>query len=457
VPGRRLWIAVIAAAVCLGFAPAALADLFAVTKRGDHMPGLCTKPDCTLREAIRAANINPGPDRIILPSHGTYNLFRDGAPDDDAFRGDLDITTDPLRIFHAGAGRATIDANGIDRVFEIFVGAPTHLVKLKITGGDFPSSGSGDGGGIRTSANLWLDHSLLNDNHARGVNGNGGGLQALGGKLWILQSTIADNVAADSSGALDIGNHGVTIQNSTIAGNRAIFAGASYMYGDGEVTISRSTIAGNRSTSETGGIYFSESAGTLFVSRSTFSGNVAATDGGGLSARNGDVQVVDSTFAGNRAGGNGGGIWALTPLRLNAVTIARNVADADSSGSETGAGLYGETVGSGVRIRNSIVAANRLGNGTRNDCAGDPFTSLGHNLLSTKGPVSVCAGFDEPSDLVSKHPGLDDLHQNGGGTKTIALRSGSPAIGHADPNTAPGRDQRGVKRHDPDIGAFERR
>ena len=52
---------------------------------------------------------------------------------------------------------------------------------------------------------------------------------------------------------------------------------------------------------------------------------------------------------------------------------------------------------------------------------------------------------------------LDDLKDNGGATKTIALRLGSPAIDKANPDTAPARDQRGVLRHDPDIGAFERR
>src|SRR6185312_11047848 len=48
---------------------------------------------------------------------------------------------------------------------------------------------------------------------------------------------------------------------------------------------------------------------------------------------------------------------------------------------------------------------------------------------------------------------LGDLKDNGGATKTIALRRGRPAIDKANPDTAPARDQRGVLRHDPDIGA----
>ena len=52
---------------------------------------------------------------------------------------------------------------------------------------------------------------------------------------------------------------------------------------------------------------------------------------------------------------------------------------------------------------------------------------------------------------------LDDLKDNGGATKTIALRLCSSAIDKANPDAAPACDQRGVLRHDPDIGAFERR
>ena len=54
------------------------------------------------------------------------------------------------------------------------------------------------------------------------------------------------------------------------------------------------------------------------------------------------------------------------------------------------------------------------------------------------------------------------LADNGGPTQTIALRDAvdNPALGGADPATAPATDQRGVARPqpagtNPDIGAFE--
>ena len=95
-----------AAAVALAAiaAPTASADFYPVTKHGDHAPDGCTKSDCTLREAVIAANANPGKDRILLPSKRPYHLSRGGMPDDVAFRGDLDVKNDPLRIYHGSSG-----------------------------------------------------------------------------------------------------------------------------------------------------------------------------------------------------------------------------------------------------------------------------------------------------------------------------------------------------------------
>ncbi len=46
----------------------ASADTFEATTRSDHVPGACTPGDCTLREAVMAANTLPGDDRVKLPS-----------------------------------------------------------------------------------------------------------------------------------------------------------------------------------------------------------------------------------------------------------------------------------------------------------------------------------------------------------------------------------------------------
>ncbi len=91
-----------------------------VTRHGDPVPNGCAKSDCSLREAIRAANAHAGPDKIVLPSTGIYKLAQLSTGEDGAKDGDLDITNDPLRIVHPAPGLATVDADGVDRVFEIF-------------------------------------------------------------------------------------------------------------------------------------------------------------------------------------------------------------------------------------------------------------------------------------------------------------------------------------------------
>ena len=106
-------------------------------------------------------------------------------------------------------------------------------------------------------------------------------------------------------------------------------------------------------------------------------------------------------------------------------------------------------------MENSLIVLNTAAAGP--DCvssSADPFDSQGHNVLSTR---ADCDGFNAPRDIVSGNPKIGPLRRNGGPTKTIALKKGSPAIGHAKRSSAPKRDQRGHRRdRHPDAGAFER-
>ena len=74
--------------------------------------------NCSLREAIRAANLDQavdacaagnGADTIVLQNGVTYTLTRAGA-DDTAILGDLDITDDVTIV----GSNAIIDANGVN-------------------------------------------------------------------------------------------------------------------------------------------------------------------------------------------------------------------------------------------------------------------------------------------------------------------------------------------------------
>lgn len=374
-----------------------------------------------------------------------------------------------MQIVHSGPGRATIDADRIDRVFDVFTGAPATFRKLVIRGGNAVGV-DGYGGGIRSGAQLRILNSHVIANRAVNC---GGGIHVAGAVALIVRhSRVATNWANGDGGGIShscFGGAGpLTLEDTTVAGNVADKdrsgqgrGGGIYLQtSDGvQSSMTRSTWSANEAGSDGGGIY--TDLGRLSIRDSTISGNRTGVTGGGIEADGTDpLTIVNSTVSGNRADSVGGGIYLQGDRAiLNAVTVVRNRANADGLGSEAGGGLYND--GTEFKVQNSLVALNTLSDlfpgepPVKNDCSGtQPFDSLGRNLLSTR---YLCSGFNATGDLRRGNPRIDALRSNGGPTKTVALRAGSPALNRANPASAPGRDQRGVKRRDPDIGAYERR
>ena len=113
---QRIWIPVLATLALVAATPAAQAAVFTPSKVADTSDGACDT-DCSLREAVIAANANPGTDVIVL-GPGNYTLG--GAPGEDhAASGDLDITDD-LVILGAGAVSTSIRGGRNDRIFEVW-------------------------------------------------------------------------------------------------------------------------------------------------------------------------------------------------------------------------------------------------------------------------------------------------------------------------------------------------
>jgi len=413
-------------------APSASAKTFVVNKRGDPPPEKCTKGHCTLREAVIRANKDPNADRIVLPKRKPYRLRRLPDPLRPEQTGDLNVTG-PVTIAHSGRGRAKIDAGCRDRIFDS--DARLALRKLVLRGG----CSEGSGGAILSRANLRVIRSRVVDNEsAAGAGGIRAGLSAT---VTLRRTTIARNSANGRGGGVSFNGERLRIVVSRIAGNHAGCEG---------VCVAIEPLEG-------GGIYSSSPA---TIRRSTISGNVANDQGGGI-ANADELTVVNSTIAGNRTDASGGGIYGApgTLTGLNGVTIARNRADADNSDPDSGGGIYADGGSDVVEARNTLLARNRATDGSAQDCfapAPVGFTSLGGNLV-TSAAGNCDAFFNHPEDLLRPQPRIGKLRRNGGPTATIALRKGSPAINQADAPGAPKRDQRGVRRANPDIGAYERR
>ena len=218
---RRTFLAVFCvvvstvAALWAGFGPASAAT-FTVTKTADTNDGSCSV-DCSLREAIIAANAAGGTNTIDLPA-GTYTLTLAGGDENAAATGDLDITHGNLTISGAGSDTTIIDGGGIDRVFQI-IGSSTNVTIHDVTmrNGNLPTGQHG--GAILNNGVLTLNSVIITGNTVNGTassdvgggiaNGSGPGI----GTLAITNSTISGNTA-DRGGALShTGSGTLTITN----------------------------------------------------------------------------------------------------------------------------------------------------------------------------------------------------------------------------------------------------
>ena len=236
----------------LTLAAPAGASVFTVTKTADTLDGACDPYDCSLREAVVAANQAGGTDVIELPP-GTYVLTRTGEREDNAATGDLDVK-DQLILVGRDASTTILDGNAADRVLDI--SAQTEIFGVTVRNG---RSGEG-GGGIRIQRKVFnypvvIRRSIISGNYAAGSGGDGGGVLSEGyGPLVVLESTVSGNRADAKGGAIAAEWFGLI--DSTVSGNSAGQFGGGLFYRDNaSPPIWGSTITGNQAGREGGGIY----------------------------------------------------------------------------------------------------------------------------------------------------------------------------------------------------------
>jgi CSLREA domain-containing protein len=419
---RTSLFAAIAALALLAFGgSSAQAAAITVNTTADE---LNTNGNCSLREAIQAANTDTavdactagsGTDVITVPA-GTYPLTIAGTDEGNNQDGDLDITTS-MEINGAGAASTIIDSEATgERHFDIPNAANVIITGLTLTG----AVGDADGGSINIdSENTVTLHSIV----------------------------ITDNIGQDAAG----------IDNS------------------GDLVIVDTTISNNTAEPDDsgGGI---RNGGSLEIERSTISGNSSGATGGGGIENFGQLLIVNSTISGNTTTGTGGGILTDPNVTLRNSTIAGNSATVGGGGisddfikvsSDTSPDVYVSSAPDAViRSRAAlstipILTVNTIiaGNTTGGDCSVATLTSDGNNLDSD----GTCA-LTGPGDQSSVDPQLAALANNGGVTQTHALALTSPAVDAGNNETCESEDQREVARpidangdgtNNCDIGAFE--
>ena len=161
-------------------------------------------------------------------------------------------------------------------------------------------------------------------------------------------------------------------------------------------------------------------------------------DGGGIENNDGIVTITNSTIFGNAASGpdaRGGAIISDGTLTITNSTVAENLASSNAGGLVN----YGT-----LNYANTIIA-NSIGG----DCSNFGSISINTNNLVEDSSCSASLSGD---------PSLGLLTDNGGSTQTMALLTGSLAIGAGDDANCPDTDQRGIARPQGsqcDIGAYE--
>jgi hypothetical protein len=350
--------------------------------------------------------------------------------------GAIAIGVDTLTI-EGNATGTIIDGAGLDRVFVHYGGGTFTLRNVAVRNGQVHATGThvGIGGCIASAGYLTLDHSRVSECYAAGEGGYGGAVYAY--SLLMTHSTLADNLA-----------YGTHPTNGTAA-----FGGAAFTY---QIDLVASTITGNaarhradppRSSYDTGG-GISVVHGGLVVD-STIDSNVAGTVGGGITTF-GSLEIRNSTISGNRAEtAIAGGLFVRSPAAL---TIGNSTVTGNRS-HETG----GIVFNANATFESTIVAANVADVGVGVDLGSTRTLTIAgaNNLLD-----SVGATIAIPSDTRRDDPGLLPLSNNGGPTRTHALRDDSAAIDTGNNVANLPWDQRGegyarVIGGAADIGAFE--
>jgi len=254
---------------------------FSVTRADDPPNDGCAVNGCSLREAIIAANIEPGTDTIIVPA-GSYTLQIPGADEDNGQTGDLDIRQNVV-ISGAGAQNTIVSAAGLDRVLHINIGVSAVAIS-DITFRD--GSVTPFGGGIANvggTLNLTRCSLVANTSSSAG----GGYYQNAGRSLVAIESTFSGNLAVGTTGEDIYNSQGTMVLTNCTVSNAdpsAVPIGTS----QGTMTITNSTLVAlgsvlqNTSSDVT-------LTNTALVGSCTVSGTGAFVSGGGNVESPGDT------------------------------------------------------------------------------------------------------------------------------------------------------------------------
>lgn len=319
----------------------AIADVgaatYTVTRFDDPAPGACLVNDCSLREAVNAANASAGADGIVL-GEGTYQLSRtDSTPDEFGSSANALLVSESVEIIGISRGKTRISwlkqvGQPGDRIFLVYrndLGVRLSLAQLTV------SHGRGSAGGCfyMLSNNSVYRHTLA------------------------LRSAVVEQChAASSGGAAYLANTNLDLESSYVRNNSAVNdGGAFYMLGPNVVEASGSVIESNQADRNGGAVAIFGNGivgwhsdvvwrdnGTGAIRYNHALGNGGAFHLWGTAtldlASDNTQPGVLLALRGNSAAGTGGAVHLDTNMTVSASRFAR-VRFADNS-AQSGGALY---------------------------------------------------------------------------------------------------------------------
>ena len=442
-----------------------LLAVFTVIQMDDELTGNCNASECSIRDAVEAANQNPGADDIVFsPSlSGTIRLQSEN--------GAIEIK-DSLRILGPGSDQLIFLADTATAEFRVVDALPSagdvEIKGVTLTGGRVLSDA---GGGIRfqSEGQLTIRESVISGNDAA----NGGGVySSSNGTVAITASSISNNRALYGvGGGIHSASGDVSLESSLVEGNSSYTSGGGiYSQGSGDVTVTNSKVSNNQVSYEgySGGGIFSDD-GAVTIASSELSGNVSRADGGALYSYAGVVKIVESEISANSATYFGGGVAfetgtasvsksTLTSNQSNdgggistqnaSVTISRSLINQNVVAGD-GGGMF--TSKAPLELVNSTVSGNRasIDGGGIASRSGDvelinvtlssnSAASNGGGIHSEDASITIASSTITENEASTQGGGIDLLANNTGERIELSLSivAGNIAASHAD-MTAP--------------------
>jgi hypothetical protein len=387
---------------------------FVVDSVSDEDDGNISPGHLSLREAIRLANEQSPSAATISFSPSVFGTQKTITLD--PALGGLEIKA-AVPIIGPGVNLLTISGSGAGYALEINL--RTATTQMDISGLTFAKA-------TYTSADIIAGQVTF---HNCNFTGSQQAIDVEGtSNLTLDGCDVTDNNIGIFTSGYYAGGLLVVVRQSTFERNEQGIFG----YSPEAITVDQSLFANNLSP-DGNGAAISAGNGNVLIQNSTFAGN-RAVQGGAIYMSQGNLQIVNSTLTDNSAASNGGAIYFGNGIQQNPVPT--------------------------IRLTNSIVAGNHSIKGSDVFCFPGRIAA-DHSIIGVvnDGNFAVIGTGNIWGTLANpRNPSLFPLSSNGGPTRSMAPKPGSPEINAGSRTSNLSVDQRGFPRivgSAVDIGAVE--